>query len=238
MKIIHYLAVILWGLALHAQMHPITEGEIIQHKYYTLSYQEAYEQPSWVMYTLKPEMVKFKQAKRKNDFRPDYLVSTGSAQLSDYYKSGYDRGHLCPAGDMSFDSIAMSETFFMSNMSPQLPGFNRYIWRYAEEQVRKWVVECDSILVITGPLFYSDSIKTIGANKVGIADYFYKALLFYKGNRMQTAAFLIPHEEGLKGHLNYLISVDSLEHFSGYDFFSNLDDDIEDVIEKEVFRGW
>jgi endonuclease G len=123
-------------------------------------------------------------------------------------------------------------------MSPQLPGFNRYIWRFAEEQVRKWVVECDSMLVITGPLFCSDSLKTIGDNEVGIADYFYKALLFYKGDQMQTAAFLMPHKEGLKDHLSYIISVDSLEHFSGYDFFGDLDDEVEEVIEKEVFEGW
>ncbi len=212
-KIIIYIAVVFAGFPLKAQMHPSTEGEIIFHTFFTLCYQDSYEQAAWVMYMLKPEMVENKVVKRTNDFRSDTLVSTGSAGLADYYKSGYDRGHLCPAGDMGFDSTAMSESFFMSNMSPQLPGFNRYIWRYAETQVRKWVVECDSILVITGPLFCSDSLKSIGANNVGIADFFFKALLLYKDGQMKATAFLMPHKEGLKGHLNYIVSIDILEYF-------------------------
>ncbi|MBN2728944.1 MAG: DNA/RNA non-specific endonuclease, partial [Bacteroidales bacterium] len=86
-KITIYIAVILSGFALKAQMHPSTEGEIIEHKYYTLSYQEAYEQAAWVMYMLKPEMVENKLVKRRDDFRSDTLVSTVSAQLADYRKS-------------------------------------------------------------------------------------------------------------------------------------------------------
>lgn len=237
-KLTLYVAFLIVCFVGKSQMYPQVEGEIIKHTFFTLSYQEKYEQAAWVMYTLTPSRVEDKVIKRTNDFRPDTMVSTVSAQLADYRKSGYDRGHLCPAGDMGFDSIAMTESFFMSNMSPQLPGFNRYIWRYAEEQVRKWALECDSVLVITGPLFVSDSVSTIGKNEVGIADYFYKALLFYKDETLKTAAFLLPHKEGLKGHWNYILSVDSLEHFSGYDFFSDLEDEIEEAIEKDAFEEW
>ena len=63
------------------------------------------------------------QSERTENFRPDPAVPSGSAQLNDYKNSGYDRGHLCPAGDMTFNEQAMSETFYLSNMSPQEPAF-------------------------------------------------------------------------------------------------------------------
>jgi endonuclease G len=111
-----------------------TTGQIITHKYYTLSYSENDEQPYWVAYLLTSSMVNG-NTKRTEDFRKDPLVSTGSAELSDYRRSDYDRGHLCPAGDMTINSEAMSETFYLSNMSPQAPSFNRGIWQQLEAKV-------------------------------------------------------------------------------------------------------
>jgi len=96
-----------------------TYGQIIKHKYYTLSYSEKDEQAEWVAYKLTPSFLG--KIKRKNNFRIDPLVSTGLADLKDYKISGYDRGHLVPAKSMSLNKTSMSESFFMSNMSPQKP---------------------------------------------------------------------------------------------------------------------
>ena len=93
--------------------------QIIQHSAYTLNYDEQHEQASWVAYILTSTHIRG-TFNRTNDFREDYKVKTGSASLSDYKGSGYDRGHLAPAGDMKWSSTAMSESFFMSNMSPQM----------------------------------------------------------------------------------------------------------------------
>ena len=98
---------------------------------YTICYRESYEQAEWSAYSLSREQLK-KNASRSNDFRPDPQISSESASLADYKGSGFDRGHLTPAADMSFDQKAMSETFFMSNMSPQAPEFNRGIWKDLE----------------------------------------------------------------------------------------------------------
>jgi len=87
--------------------------------------------------------------KRSNAF-PDYNVPEGSATNVDYQGSGYDRGHLAPAGDMSWSSQTMEESFFYSNMSPQVPGFNRGIWERLEDQVREWAIENQDIYVVTG----------------------------------------------------------------------------------------
>ena len=112
------------GLPLTIEQHPI-----VQHDYYTLSYNEQYEQADWVMYRLSGDSLKGDKFRRKNDFRKDTLITTESATLNDYKRSGYDRGHLCPAADRSWSETALSETFYMSNMSPQKPRFNRGIWK-------------------------------------------------------------------------------------------------------------
>ena len=141
-----------------------TTGQIIQHTYYTLSYSEDHEQAEWVFYQLTPALVNG-TTPRIDDFRPDPLVSTGSAQLSDYRGSGYDRGHLCPAADMKLNHTAMSETFFMSNMSPQVAGFNRGVWKKLEGLVRNWAITEGRLYVVTGGVL-RPSDNSIGANRV------------------------------------------------------------------------
>ncbi|MDD3155024.1 MAG: DNA/RNA non-specific endonuclease, partial [Victivallaceae bacterium] len=98
---------------------------IIDREGYALGYIELHEQPAWVIYKLTAEEVQNKVAKRSNQFKPDPEIPTGSAALADYRKSGYDRGHLAPAADMAWSAKAMSDSFYLSNMSPQVPAFNR-----------------------------------------------------------------------------------------------------------------
>ena len=76
--------------------------------------------------------------KRTNNFKKDLMVKTGSASPSDYYKSGFDRGHLAPAADMKLNKIMMSESFLMTNISPQNGSFNKGGWKKLEELVRSW----------------------------------------------------------------------------------------------------
>lgn len=86
-------------------------GERINHEKYRLSYKEAHEQAEWVYYKLNSNLANG-NIERSNNFREDYSVSTGSAKPFDYKYSGYDRGHLAPAGDMKSSYTAMSESFF------------------------------------------------------------------------------------------------------------------------------
>ena len=149
----------LFACSVLIQIPPPASGEVVKHTYYTIDYNEKHEQPNWVFYRLTIENTKGK-AKRKDDFRPDPSVSTGSAELSDYKGSGYDRGHLCPAADMKQSDQAMSETFFLSNMSPQVPSFNRGIWAKLEAEVRRQIKgEDDTLYVITGPIFIGSDIR-------------------------------------------------------------------------------
>jgi endonuclease G len=213
-----------------------TTGQIVKHTYYTLSYSEKDEQPEWVYYELTPALIRGKQA-RTDDYRPDTLVSTISAQLEDYRGSGYDRGHLCPAGDMKLNLTSMSETFYLSNMSPQKKEFNDGIWNDLENKIRQWALASDKIYVVTGGVLTSNKGK-IGLDGVTIPKYFYKIIYDPKGQG-KMIAFLIPNEKSTKPLQTYVVSVDSVESLTGIDFFPELPDSIESHLERKMdLTGW
>lgn len=210
---------------------PSSKGELIHHTYYDLDYSELHEQAFWVAYTLRKEDV-FIKRERTDDFRQDTFVSTGSAELEDYKGSGYDRGHLAPAADMKHDSISMSESFYMSNMSPQLPAFNRYIWKYLEDTVRTWAIDNHSIFVVTGPVL-SDSLGTIGPNRVTIPSFYYKVIYDYVEPEIKAIGLVLPNCKGEGPFSKYAVSIDSIEILTGIDFFPNLCDSLENLIESK-----
>ena len=109
--------------------------QVVRHLGYTLCYDEKFEQAKWVAYRLTLAMCNSSDEERTDNFREDPAIKTGSAIPDDYKKTGYDRGHLCPAGDMGWSKQTMKESFLMSNMSPQLPKFNRGIWKNLETNV-------------------------------------------------------------------------------------------------------
>jgi len=178
---------------------PKSSGEIVKHTYYTLAYSEENEEAFWVYYQLTPENINGTQA-RTEDFRSDPLVSTGSASLADYAGSGYDRGHLCPAADMTQNQTAMSETFFLSNMTPQIPGFNRGIWSTLEAKVRVWALQYNKLYVVIGPVFKSN-LGVIGADQVTVPGFFYKVI--YDGKN-KMIGFILPNASSSLS-LDYLL---------------------------------
>ena len=196
---------------------------ILSYKGFDLAYNEPSEQASWVVYVLTREEVETGSESRTDNFRPDNSIATGSAALSDYRGSGYDRGHLAPAGDMKWDLEAMSQSFLLSNMSPQKPSFNRGIWKKLEEQVRQWALEKDSVYVVCGPVL-SSLEDYIGENQVGVPAYYFKIVVDLSPPRFGMIAFLLPNEGSDEALMNFAISVDSLELFTGYDFFEQAPD--------------
>jgi endonuclease G len=190
---------------------------------FDLGYNESSEQATWVVYILTRDEVEKGNIARTNNFRSDKSISTGSAALSDYRGSGYDRGHMAPAGDMKWDLEAMSQSFLLSNMSPQDPSFNRGIWKQLEEQVRTWAEEKDSIYVVTGPIL-STVDSSIGENQVGVPAYYFKVIVDLSPPNHGMIAYLLPNERSNNELIHYAISVDSLEAFTGYDFFQGAPD--------------
>ena len=228
------------GLKNHAADH-----ELREFKYYSLCYRETYEQAEWSAECIKSSMLQ-KNATRANDFRPDDKISTGSSTLADYKSSGYDRGHLVPAADMSFDADAMSETFYMSNMSPQAPQFNRGIWVNLETQVRVWAQKFGKIYVVSGPVLNKSAqeFPSIGKNQVSVPEFYYKVVLapIYKDEEdkntpedsesVMAIGFIIPNQKCEKEFWDYAVSIDEVENITNIDFFPQLEDSLENQVES------
>lgn len=209
--------------------------EIIKHKNYTLRYEEDYEVPAWVAYKLRGEYTKGIANRAGNQFIPDRKVKNNSALTGDYSNSGYDRGHMLPAGDFKCCQELMDETFFMSNIAPQVPDFNRGIWENIESRVRGWAVRDEEVFVVTGPVLRK-GLPTIGRyNDVAVPEFFYKIVLFYQpksGKTPRMIAFLLPNEALFGKRMNsYVVSVDEVEKTTGLDFFAKLPADIQTKLE-------
>ncbi|MFN4233563.1 MAG: DNA/RNA non-specific endonuclease [Bacteroidia bacterium] len=184
---------------------------------YFASYSFAHGQSEWVLYNLRKEHL-FGDEKRKNNFKADPDLNNAiSSQI--FTKSGYDRGHLAPAADFSWSQQAMVESFYMSNISPQLPGFNRGIWKKLEDKVRTWAYEKQDLLIIVGPIL-NDTLKKL-KDRVSIPAIFYKIILDKKQN--EAIAFLMKNESSNFPLHNFAVSVDSVEKLSGLDFFFQQD---------------
>jgi len=196
-------------------------SEVIEHQHYLLGYNEKHEQADWVTYTLTKESLRIPNVPRADRFKEDPLIRSRSAKHSDYTRSGYSRGHLVPAGDMAFDTEAMQETFYMSNMSPQISGFNGGVWKELEESVRDWAYEYDEILVASGPIF-TEVTKYIGkSSKIRVPDAFYKVIVDVTGRNQHGIAFVLPHEISDEPLHTYATSIDQVEELTGLDFFDN-----------------
>ncbi|MGE5500279.1 MAG: DNA/RNA non-specific endonuclease [Syntrophothermus sp.] len=207
--------------------------EIIVHKGYTLSYAEKYEEAEWVAYKLSRDML-YGKVRRTDRFIADPEVPTGSSDPKDYTGTGYDKGHLCPAADMSSSRELMLESFYMSNMTPQDEAFNRGIWSKLEKQVRQWAKEDSLIYIVTGPVF-GKKMQYIGRrNKVAVPPAFYKVILSYApGHPVKGIGFIIPNEGSNLPLTSFIVSIDSVESATGIDFYPALSDDIENVVEKK-----
>lgn len=210
---------------------PVPGEQIIEHTGYTLSYNEEYEVASWVAYELTRDEV-LGEHDRDDDFKSDPAVRTGSATLADYRNSGYDRGHLAPAADFKWSEEAMSDTFYLSNMTPQEGGFNRGIWADLESVVRTFAYDNGSVYVVTGPVLTDGPYKTIGSNDVAVPKRFYKVILDYSEPELKAIGFVLPNEKSDKKLQSFAMSVDDVEEITGLDFFPALPDDHEVELER------
>lgn len=214
-----------------------TTNQIITHDNYSLSYNEKFEQAEWVAYRLEKKKLVSNKFQRPF-FTEDSKVKTGSADWRNYKKSGYDKGHLCPAGDMKFSKKAYDDTFYTSNISPQLHDFNDGVWNRLEEKVRYWTSKYNCLYVVTGGVLQS-GLKTIGKENVAVPNYFYKVLVYKLDSKYQMIGFLVPHKNSDLPLYNFVVAVDKIEKMTAIDFFPNLDDATENELEKNSnYKKW
>lgn len=211
---------------------------VIRHVGFTLKYDKNYKLSDWVAYDIVPYKL-LKSVKKSNHFIPDpQLPDEWSAHSIDYKYSGYDRGHLAPAADMAWSAQAMKESFYLSNICPQQPQFNRITWKKLEEKVRQWARIYDTLLITTGPVLSSDLPK-IGHGKVSVPKYFYKAVVIYIHHKKSGIAFVMQNSYSSKVLMQSAITIDSLERLTGFNFFARLPEEEQLNIEgKLIIEDW
>ena len=210
-----------------------SSDEIVRHEGYTLRFRDQYKVADWVAYPLLPEEINGDTEREGSNFKPDPDVPTGSALPTDYTRSGYDRGHLAPAGDFKFSRRMMQETFFMSNMTPQVPQFNRGIWKELESLVRSWGLRDNGLYVITGPVL-KPGLPTIGrTNEISVPEKFYKVILYCNDPEVRMIGFLLDNAPSDSSLRQFVVPVDQIEKLTGIDFFPKLPDDLERKLESK-----
>lgn len=226
---------------------PSGVGTLLVKRDYVILHNDDNKVPAWVTYHLTRENLQG-TARRTNNFRPDTSLASGRrAELVDYRNSGYDRGHMAPAGDFKRSAEAMSESFVLSNMAPQWPTLNRGIWELLESQVRSLCTNHGSIWIFTGPLYLNNGghraqpATHIGPNRVAVPTHFFKAILCEHSNGQYELFSFIMQNKGtppVGQPRDYLVSVDSVETVSGFDFFNLLPDSVEARLEATVAPDW
>jgi len=220
----------------------IPEGsQLVQHKAYTLCYNEEAEQAWWVSYSIDRQQVQDIAARRDNFFA-DELVKTGSASPKDYSHSGYDRGHLAPCDDFKSTQDICDETFAMSNMTPQPHVFNAGRWKTLEEYVNRRAHYGKTMVITTGPIFDNkeSQIQKIGLNEVWVPKACYKILFSGVKGTPKMIAFVMNNTALPKGALTqWATTVDNIEKQTGIDFFASMPDDVENKLEGQLdITGW
>ena len=209
---------------------------IIDRPGYALGYIEYHEQPAWVIYRLTKEQALTKVAKRSNNFKEDPEIPTGSATLADYRRSGYDRGHLAPAADMAYSIQTMEDSFFMSNMSPQRPKFNRGIWKDLESQVRSFAISEHDVYIVTGPILPKTKTITIGHNQVTVPTHYYK-VIYDRTPPEKMIGFILPNDGSEHPLHDFAVTVDSIEAMTGLNFFSTVPQPKQEQLESTITVG-
>lgn len=201
--------------------------EHYENKWAYLNYQKTkhYSSPSW------------------DPFQPDPdLPPEVRTELEDYSGTGYNRGHICPSADRLCSMDANEQTFYLSNMQPQIYAFNGGVWGNMENQLRKWnensfrdtLFVCKGGTIADGQTLSSPTELVKNSRmKLPVPKYFFMAILCKKNNTYKAIAFLAEHKYDDSTNLvPYTLSIDELEQFTGIDFFCNLPDKIENAVER------
>ncbi len=217
------------GLEIPGSLDGVPE-QILKRKGYTASYNKSTLIPNWVAWHLTAEHCEGTEKRPRKAFHEDNDVPEPRATDWDYYNSGYDRGHLCPAADNKWDAEAMLESFLFTNICPQNHSLNAGDWEELENACRLWAKKFGDVYIVSGPLLYKGKHKTIGKNKVTVPEAFFKVVLCMQGTP-KAIGFICENKGGNRSMDYYVKTVDEVEEATGIDFFPSLPDGVEDVVE-------
>lgn len=223
------------GMELPASLKGKRSEYILKRKGYTASFNREWNLPNWVAWELNKDKLVEREG-RSDKFLPDPDLSEAEAVTTDDYKrSGWDRGHMCPAGDNRWHWKAMQESFYMTNICPQDHNLNRGDWKELEEKCRRWAEKEGSIYIVCGPILYNRKHQVIGKeHRIIVPEAFFKVVLSLNGKQPKAAGFIFKNSSGNRKLESYLNTVDEVERITGIDFFHRLPDDIEEAVESKL----
>lgn len=206
--------------------------QLMEKSSYIISYNKDTKIPNWVAWHLTAAHTDG-DLPRDNGYYEDEEVPLPRATNEDYHGSGWSRGHMCPAGDNKWDSVAMRESNLLTNMCPQHASLNSGLWNRIEQDCRKWAKIHGDLYIVCGPVFLNQEHETIGANKVVVPEAFFKVILCLKP-KPKAIGFIVRNDEGTKKRSQYVNTVDEVERITRMDFFPALHDDIENEVEAHA----
>ena len=215
---------------------------VLHHTNYTLSFNKSTNLPNWVAWRLDKKKLAQKVSRDRYKFVADPEVSGKNAVVTqDYAQSGYDRGHMCPANDSRWSADAMRESFYMTNICPQNPSLNSGDWNELEQACHKWAEE-GPIYIVCGPILYKKSkAEYIGKeHKIRVPEAFFKVVLagVEKGNP-RAVGFVYKNAKSNRPLDANVNTVDEVERITGFDFFPQLPDEVENKVESRYnIKDW
>ena len=208
------------------------EDIILVYEGFVVNYNPQWLQPNWVAYELTAEEVEG-EVPRARGFGMDPHYPERQAMREDYSNTGWDKGHMAPAADMKWSLTAMNESFYLTNICPQDPTLNGADWHALERQVRAWAQQYGRVQVVCGPYVTDNAFGTIGERRVVVPDGFFKAVLRTDPDgSCHAIAFVFANHARRQRLRDAVVSVDAVEALTGFDFFPNLPDEIEESIES------
>lgn len=220
-----------------------TFTRIFRNSDFMVGYSDYRGNPLWTTYQLSKIPSNSIKLKRPSSFNSDWRNLT-NIKHKDYTNSGYDRGHMAPNYAISrlYGKDAQLETFLMTNISPQKANLNRKIWKRLEKvEVDFFTKKFKKVWVTVGPIFDSDITKLESSDYVEIPDAFYKIFVGLNDNQEpKMLAVVIPQTvKGYEPFSKFVVSVDKVEELTGFDFFSDLNDNLESKLESSKdMKSW
>lgn len=207
----------------------------LQHTGFVVSFNPQKCTPSWVAWELTSEETTGPISRKDYDFAPDPMLdSRYQVEKQEYTKSGYDRGHMCPAGDMEWSSSAMNDCHYMTNICPQTPKLNQVYWERLESTCRRWASLYGSIYIVCGPVYNSDKYTTIGKeHAIAVPVGYFKVVITLLEDEGRGIGFYYRNDDSRQTMEGAAMSIDQVEELTGFDFFGELPDEVEKRIESQ-----
>ncbi len=208
--------------------------QLLRRKAYVVSYNKDTRQPNWVAWRLTAAHADGPVQRPATAWHDDKEVPQPRAYYQDYRGTDWDRGHLCPAGDNKWDSVAMYESFLMTNACPQNKSLNSGVWNQIEMDCRQWARRYGEIVIVCGPIFFNREHDTIGQHRIPVPEAFFKVIADLNPEHPKGIGYICRNNEGVRKRDTYTNSISEVERITGITFFPELPESIRSIVKDSI----